>query len=298
MLWFTPVFMILQKGPHRVSLLIILIIFAVLLMFAVYLKRKSAAYQTRKKKRQKTGMAAFLESDELVIISACLVLIIVGLATTSLSGNEKLKKERLDEELKWQYSIAEEIGIRLSRALPGQTDIIIIDRLSGTNDAQYKDARTEGLKAGLGDKMGALRLEPFQINRYSEEHEQDATLEFIVKNADLERFFESQPNAKALVSFIGLPFDYPDSPIAKRASEGELFIAAQTSSVYTLKSSILNNALAVVIVPKSIYVTPQDDIYEEENPYKVEYRYLVITPENAEELAAQNRRMFKYEVSE
>jgi hypothetical protein len=235
------------------------------------------------------------------LVLFCAILILVK----SMGSGET--KQLIANEMYYARASAEILGRQLSTARPGAVALVVVEDKKSTSD--HMKQRIDALKAGLGstitvaaiDSPDLLLPEPGKepigdlgggaaalpaATLPPEDMMMMMPVQEMMRAYHFDDLLAKNPGCNLIISFIGLPRDVAEMQIWGMDPELQPKLALLQGEVHSLKNAILSEAIVAAIAYRP------DAKFDEDAPPKdiqaaFDKRYLLITPQNVEEIEAK-----------
>ena len=193
------------------------------------------------------------------------------------------------------YAAMRVMGERLGEANAGSNILLITNRVNEYNQERH-DAILDGLKTGLAGRASigsVVHPEPPEGGDGEEYYEEE-----MFTAAMMNVTIEANTEHDMVVSLLGLPFDFPEMTLWEMEDDKRPKLGLAFASVYELQRAIEASFVGVVIAYNPSYVYDIKAQPPEDYKEAFDQRYLLITPENVNEIAAAHPSMFKPQEAE
>lgn len=264
------------------------------------------------KKQQVSTIAKPIAIVLMVVVMVCAVAILYN---TGIFGDPSVEKFMKNEE-KYTKSKCIVIGKYLAEKAPGAKVLLVLDSIPNN---KMQDQVIAALKEGMGNNITVVAedspTDPSAVLKTTEpEPETDATsttnpasrpggpgmppgfmemrsLRESMKAVDFDAMISRHPDCDLIISLIGLPMDVENMGIWE-APAPKPRVALLDANIYNLKSAILSGIVLATVTysptAKFDELTPPDDMQQ-----AFDKRFLLVTPENVEAIAAQHTGLFQ-----
>lgn len=221
------------------------------------------------------------ESKKPVVILVCVIAIIVSFVSilkTSCKGTPKYVKTV-------DVCVGERMAEETGKLLGGQGEVVVLSMSAGKFKSVVAEAQMEGFRRGLKQFSG------IKLADVSGPEEREM-MEFF--EGVSEKFFlkvvNDHPNAKAIVSFMGLPiFAKEGKPIDLKKLPK--VIALNLSAMGQWKELVKSGVVSAVILPK--YDVRWDQLPKKGDCKQLfDSRYQIINKENFEQMAEKLKQFY------
>jgi hypothetical protein len=252
------------------------------------------------KKQAEFPVAKLASFVLLGIVLVCALTILIK----SMGSGET--KQLIANEMYYARASAEVLGRKLAAAHPGAKALVIVEDKKITNE--HLKNRLEALKLGLGTAVTVVDVDSPDLNLGKVPPEgiddlagdpgapappappQDMMMMMPIQEMMLAIHFDDMitrhPECSLIISFIGLPRDVGDMAIWGLDPETRPKLALLQGEVHALKNAITSGAISAAVAyrpdAKFDEAAPPKDIQE-----AFDKRYILITPENLEEIEAK-----------
>lgn len=248
-------------------------------------------------KKQSTNPKAKPAAVALLII--VIICAIVILHQTDIIGTGSTAR-LIENEMKYAGSSTEILGKYLAEKYPDSKVLLVIDREFEEN--QRQKTMIESLKKGFNNKISiTATVSPLENipDEYPEETETvpsgpEGTLPPLMEMttaADFDALVEKNAGCDMIISLIGLPMDAQNMALWQMPDETRPKVALVSSDIFNLKNAIKAGFIVAVVAysPQAVF----DESRVPADPQKVfDRRYLLITPENVDEMEAKHNGIF------
>jgi ABC-type sugar transport system substrate-binding protein len=221
------------------------------------------------------------ESKKPVVILVCVLAIIVSFVSiikTQCKGTPKYIPT-VDR------CVGEQMALQVGKLIGGQGDVVVLSMAGGKFKSVVADAQIEGFRKGLKQYTG-IRV----ANVVGPDQQQ--MMEFF--EGVSEKFFmkvvSDHPNAKAIVSFMGLPI------FAREGAKIDVtklpkVVALNLSAMGQWRDLVQGGVVSVVILPR--YDVRWDQLSKKgECQTLFDERYLIVTKENFKEMEEKLKQFY------
>lgn len=236
----------------------------------------------------------------LILVIICAIII---LHQTDIIGSGSTAR-LIENEMKYAGFSTEILGRYLAEKYPNSKALLIVDKAFEENERQK--VMIESLKKGLDNKITIVTMaspcegvtEEYPVDEMDtsppEGEEPGAMtppLMELVTAADFDAIIKKNSGCDMIISLVGLPMDVQNMVIWQMPDETRPKVALVSSDIFNLKSAILSKAIVAVVAysPQAVF----DESKVPSDPQKAfDRRYLLITPENVEEIEAKHSGIF------
>jgi hypothetical protein len=221
-------------------------------------------------------------------------IIAVGLAILQMMSfscqEDTIREGVVDKEMKYLYAAMRVMGEQLGEGHEGSNILLITNRVNEYNQERH-DAILDGLKSGLDGRAtigSVIHPEPPEGVNAEEYYEEEMfTAEMMNKTV------ADNTEHDMIVSLLGLPFDFAEMTLWQMEDDKRPKLGLAFASVYELQRAIKAGYVGVVIAYNPNYVYDIKAEPPEQYREAFDQRYLLITPENVNDIAATHPSMFK-----
>ena len=220
----------------------------------------------------------------LAIISIAFIGVMIALVCMIVSTHPRATRDASETILARERIFARVstriLGRHLADLAPGAKTLVIMEKpISPPTLKPLLDGLGDGLAEGLGKPatIAAVESPP-----------DDATEESFCA-AQIDALIAKHPDCHLIVSLSGMPTDYSDMAIWTRDPGQRPIVAVAMGDVPMLRNAILGHAIHAAILTRTdtgtdTLASDPQDIFGQ--------RYLLATPDNIEELAAEHGHLF------
>lgn len=221
------------------------------------------------------------ESKKPLLILVCVIAILVSFVSilrTSCKGQPKYIPT-VDR------CVGEHMAAEVGKLLNGQGDIVVLSMVGGRFKSVVADAQIDGFKRGLKQYSGVkIQAVVGPEDREMMEFFEGVSEKFFMKAVN------DHPNAKAIVSFMGLPVFAKEGSKIDPATLPKV-VALNLSAMGQWKDLVKAGVVNAVILPRY-------DVRWDQLPKKgdcktlFDSRYLVVTKDNYEEMSEKLKQFY------
>jgi ABC-type sugar transport system substrate-binding protein len=221
------------------------------------------------------------ESKKPVVILVCVIAIIVSFV--SIIKSQCKGQPQYNPVV--DRCVGEQMALQAGKILNGQGDVVVLSMAGGKFKSVVAEAQMEGFKKGLKQFSG-IKLAAVQGPQERE------MMEFF--EGVSEKFFlkvvSDYPNAKAIVSFMGLPiFAKEGTPID--VNRLPKVIALNLSAMGQWKDLVKSGVVNAVILPR--YDVRWDQLPKKGDCQQLfDSRYLIVNKDNFEQMAEKLKQFY------
>ncbi len=208
-------------------------------------------------------------------------------------GNKSDSKDMLKGEMRYQSVGFKFFGQELAKRHPGAKILVIRGRSS--QESEMGIAKMAGFEEGLAGKCEIVGIEPvmetMEMMMSPEMTGEPEDMQEEMYSAELlEKLIKQNPAANMIVSFVGLPEGWQKLELW-RDPEKRPKLALANAYIYELKPVIEQGFISTVLHHKPTRFDSKEPPADDQMAF--DKRFLLITPENANELGEQYSRLFK-----
>jgi len=221
------------------------------------------------------------ESKKPVVILVCVIAIIVSFVSILKTSCHSTPKYQPNVD----RCVGEHMAVEVGKLLGGQGNVVVLSMSGGKFKSVVAEAQLDGFKRGLKEYSGV------QIEAVVGPEEREM-MEFF--EGVSEKFFmkvvNDHPNAKAIVSFMGLPI------FAKEGSRIDItklpkVVALNLSAMGQWKELVKAGVVSAVVLPR--YDVRWDQLPKKGDCTQLfDSRYMVVNKENFEQMAEKLKQFY------
>lgn len=182
------------------------------------------------------------------------------------------------------------LGEHLAQTAPDAKILVVVVAPQAHLEDPLTRLGVEGLKAGLGTANPIVAIDSPRAEAAATggpvTPEKALRLRRTTRADGFDKLLDAYPECNLVVSFIGLPQNPEAMAVWKRAPEARPRFALIGGSVRHCRNAILAGAVCAAIVTRPDYLP--DQTVPEDLRAAFDRRFLLVTPENVEQLAAQH----------
>ncbi|OGV61005.1 MAG: hypothetical protein A2X45_14320 [Lentisphaerae bacterium GWF2_50_93] len=226
----------------------------------------------------------------LVLLSAVVILMKTGVLGDQ--GTQKI----IQNEFTYTKSSYVMLGKHIADKIPGAKILLIVDK-QRQNDTR-SPALLDAFKQGLGGKATISATEtpaiawPEGRPQPNPEEMDMIPLQEVMTAQSFNDLMTKYPDCNLVVSFIGLPNDVENMQVWTMEPEKRPKLAIINGAYHNLKSALQSGIVAVIVA-----VNPSAKFTDEAAPTDIkaafDKRYILITPDNIEEISQKYANMFQ-----
>jgi hypothetical protein len=233
----------------------------------------------------------------LVILSTLLIVALAGTQVVRSLTQTGREGDRIrNKEFHYLSSAMQAIGDEIGSSHRGANILVVTAEPNEFNKLQARqDIVINGLNAGLRDRatVGAV-VHP----KYNAEIT-DTVEEGMVTAKMIDDLIEANVGHQIVLLMVGLPHDFQDMALwSIEDEETRPKLALSPSSVFELRRAIAGGYIACAVAYKPGYRFDLKGEAPELHADAFAERYLLVTPANVEELAAEHEKLFLIEEEE
>jgi hypothetical protein len=237
----------------------------------------------------------------LAIISVAFIGVVIALGCMMISARPRDQRDSAEDLVAREQIFARAstriLGRHLADLAPAGKALVIVEQ--PTHPLTLKpllDGLSEGLAEGLGKAATIAAIDAPDLSSTAGTMEDGnnavggiGTLEESLCAAHLDDLIAKHPDCRLVVSMIGMPADYSDMAIWTEDPAQRPIVAVALGDVPMLKNALLGQAIHAVVLP---HANPTSEAPSSDPQDVFDQRYLLATPENVEELAAEHENLF------
>ncbi len=223
----------------------------------------------------------------LIVVIACGVTIMFK--TGSLGDGDAAAI--IENETRFACAKAEILGDHLKKKCAGEKTLIVADRDFEKNERTKR--LIEALKKGLGTPDAEVcTIEIANKGNMPAEEEFMMPIEEMMTAKDFDKLIDSHSDCKLIVSMIGLPRDLAKMKLWHMSKDKRPNLALLNADTHALKGAIAKGLITAVVSYKP-GITYTEESAPSDPQKAFDMRYLLITPENVEKVAKDNKGLFQ-----
>lgn len=255
-----------------------------LIAFAVMFAALGGIYNYwQKKNSYYTVHIAFLS----IIIISCTVFV---LYYTNIVGSYAYKRLYSDE-LIFSNSRGFAMGRYLAGKFPGGKALVIAGEDYKKN--KMETGLIEELEKGFGPQIKLIAVESLDIIQKYLPYEQVKPINQIMKAVDFDIVIDRHPECNIIVSLIGLPDDVKYMKIWQMEEKKRPKVAVLNGYLFMLGGAIKVGYVCAAAAQKNGSITDEAPPSNPEKAFNM--RYILVTPENIDEMAKKYKKLFLLE---
>lgn len=252
------------------------------------------------KKQAEFPIAKLASFALLGVVLVCAITILVK----SMGSGET--KQLIANEMYYASASAEILGQHLATAVPGGKAFVIVE--DKNNSSEHQTTRIDALKRGLGTSVTVIDVDSPDLTLGTEPKAEEGAevdpnappaapappedmmmmmpIQEMMRAIHFNDMIDRHSDCNLVISFIGLPRDVADMTIWGMDPETRPKLALLQGEVHALKNAIISGAIVAAVAYRP------DAKFDEDAPPKelqaaFDKRYILITPENVEEIEAK-----------
>jgi len=242
---------------------------------------------------------------------ACAVFGLIFALMNFLVGGPEKSKDVIAREMAYIQVATEKLGQHIARTHRGGTAVIITSPENNANN-EYRNRLITGLRRGLGNTVTIVDIVSPEIpesiiNSFREQmgpgmpHGDDMPYMFsndMWFTAEvMDNLLDKYEDVGVVISTMGLPMDVAAMRFWTKQPERQPKLALALSGIYELRN--LRNAITAGIITAAVINTPARIQHDRAMPPRnldeaFDKRYLLITPENVSDIAAEHQNLFEH----
>ncbi len=249
------------------------------------------------KKQDSVAMAKPAAVGLMVLVMLCAVVILMKTGVIGDQGTQKI----IQNEFVYTKASYVTLGKFIAEKNAGAKILLIVDkqRKNDTRSPMLLDAFKEGLagKATISASETPAIAWPEGRPQPRPEEMDMMPLQEMMTAQSFNDLMAKYPDCTLIVSFIGLPNDVENMQIWTMEPEKRPKIALINGTYHNLKSAVVSGIVVAIVA-----VNPGAKFTDESAPSDIkaafDKRYIMITPDNIEQIAQQYANMFQADKKE
>jgi hypothetical protein len=224
----------------------------------------------------------------LVVVIICGVVILYKTGTFGDTETQRL----IANEMKFAKSKAIVLGEKMRTKYPGVKTLVV------ANHNYQKSQRQQELIAGLKEGLGIAAITVVDTLEFPEKDERMGPgeiemmpLEEMMTSREFDALLKKHPDCRLVITMIGLPRDASGMKLWTQDESKRPALAMLNGEIHSLKNAIKAGLIAAAVSYRPGIKFSEDPCPE--NPQEAfDERYIIITPENVDEMAAKYDKLF------